>query len=304
MSPRPSLPHRVVVWERGITMDAAQAPIGKARNCHHLNFDLPLLPPRVNECPRASAPSLRCCASVGNRPRCLLPRVRRGRAFQESPSIHQAQALQGRRSAEPGTPAPGQGCCCCQPPVGLRAHLLGWPFHRREGWGGLPIWGEWRARGTRTGRARGPLCRLTPGGTPSASPGQVLYLLGAMLLSMALQLDRHGLWNLLGPSLFAVGVMAVAWVRAPDLPPLLSPGLSCPVWLWCFQMESPLGTQQGPRTPSVNQSAPQEAAWLRGSSPLLALQKRGVSLGRPSLPPSKPGCSRLLPQTWGGGRRT
>ncbi|XP_050799530.1 transmembrane protein 8B [Gopherus flavomarginatus] len=40
---------------------------------------------------------------------------------------------------------------------------------------------------------------------------QVLYLLGAMLLSMALQLDRHGLWNLLGPSLFAVGIMAVAW---------------------------------------------------------------------------------------------
>lgn len=45
------------------------------------------------------------------------------------------------------------------------------------------------------------------------SPEQVLYLLGAMLLSMALQLDRHGLWNLLGPSLFAVGVMAIAWVR-------------------------------------------------------------------------------------------
>ncbi|XP_062903810.1 transmembrane protein 8B isoform X1 [Mobula hypostoma] len=44
---------------------------------------------------------------------------------------------------------------------------------------------------------------------------QVLYLLGAMLLSMALQLDRHGLWNLLGPSLFALGVMAIAWtVRA------------------------------------------------------------------------------------------
>ncbi|KAG8540507.1 hypothetical protein GDO81_019169 [Engystomops pustulosus] len=32
-----------------------------------------------------------------------------------------------------------------------------------------------------------------------------------MLLSMALQLDRHGLWNLLGPSLFAVGIMAIAW---------------------------------------------------------------------------------------------
>ncbi|XP_048359547.1 transmembrane protein 8B [Sphaerodactylus townsendi] len=40
---------------------------------------------------------------------------------------------------------------------------------------------------------------------------QVLYLLGAMLLSMALQLDRHGLWNLLGPSLFALGIMAIAW---------------------------------------------------------------------------------------------
>uniref|UniRef100_A0A3B4AFE8 Uncharacterized protein n=1 Tax=Periophthalmus magnuspinnatus TaxID=409849 RepID=A0A3B4AFE8_9GOBI len=37
---------------------------------------------------------------------------------------------------------------------------------------------------------------------------QVLYLLGAMSLSMALQLDRHGLWNLLGPSLFALGIMA------------------------------------------------------------------------------------------------
>lgn len=41
---------------------------------------------------------------------------------------------------------------------------------------------------------------------------QVLYLLGAMALSMALQLDRHGLWNLLGPSLFALGIMAIAWV--------------------------------------------------------------------------------------------
>uniref|UniRef100_A0A665VTF8 Si:dkey-84j12.1 n=1 Tax=Echeneis naucrates TaxID=173247 RepID=A0A665VTF8_ECHNA len=38
---------------------------------------------------------------------------------------------------------------------------------------------------------------------------QVLYLLGAMSLSMALQLDRHGLWNLLGPSLFALGIMAM-----------------------------------------------------------------------------------------------
>ncbi|XP_037654054.1 transmembrane protein 8B isoform X3 [Choloepus didactylus] len=47
---------------------------------------------------------------------------------------------------------------------------------------------------------------------------QVLYLLGAMLLSMALQLDRHGLWNLLGPSLFALGILATAWyaVSAAD----------------------------------------------------------------------------------------
>lgn len=52
-----------------------------------------------------------------------------------------------------------------------------------------------------------------PRANPACSPRQVLYLLGAMLLSMALQLDRHGLWNLLGPSLFAVGIMAIAWVR-------------------------------------------------------------------------------------------
>ncbi len=45
-------------------------------------------------------------------------------------------------------------------------------------------------------------------------PYQVLYLLGAMALSMALQLDRHGLWNLLGPSLFALGIMAIAWVSS------------------------------------------------------------------------------------------
>lgn len=62
-------------------------------------------------------------------------------------------------------------------------------------------------------------------GSPPTPPGggrgttltpphpQVLYLLGAMLLSMALQMDRHGLWNLLGPSLFALGIMAIAWVR-------------------------------------------------------------------------------------------
>ncbi|KAJ3603728.1 hypothetical protein NHX12_028469 [Muraenolepis orangiensis] len=33
----------------------------------------------------------------------------------------------------------------------------------------------------------------------------------ARLKSIVKQLDRHGLWNLLGPSLFALGIMAVAW---------------------------------------------------------------------------------------------
>ncbi|XP_038026983.1 transmembrane protein 8B isoform X2 [Anas platyrhynchos] len=59
---------------------------------------------------------------------------------------------------------------------------------------------------------------------------QVLYLLGAMLLSMALQMDRHGLWNLLGPSLFALGIMAIAWLApsagATATPPPGSAGLS------------------------------------------------------------------------------
>ncbi|NXP03200.1 TMM8B protein, partial [Thinocorus orbignyianus] len=41
---------------------------------------------------------------------------------------------------------------------------------------------------------------------------QVLYLLGAMLLSMALQMGHHGLWNLLGPSHFTLGIMAIAWM--------------------------------------------------------------------------------------------
>lgn len=58
---------------------------------------------------------------------------------------------------------------------------------------------------------------IYPDGCPT-SP-QMLYLLGAMLLSMALQMDRHGLWNLLGPSLFALGIMAVAWVRWRHLCP-------------------------------------------------------------------------------------
>lgn len=54
----------------------------------------------------------------------------------------------------------------------------------------------------------------------------MLYLLGAMLLSMALQMDRHGLWNLLGPSLFALGIMAIAWVRTSGRVPVPTEGPS------------------------------------------------------------------------------
>ncbi|XP_076018502.1 post-GPI attachment to proteins factor 6 isoform X2 [Genypterus blacodes] len=39
-----------------------------------------------------------------------------------------------------------------------------------------------------------------------------LFLLGAMLIAMSLQLDRRGLWNMLGPVLCAVLVMVTAWV--------------------------------------------------------------------------------------------
>lgn len=62
-----------------------------------------------------------------------------------------------------------------------------------------------------------PSAPLQPGPAPGVLFLQVLYLLGAMLLSMALQLDRHGLWNLLGPSLFALGILATAWVRLGGL---------------------------------------------------------------------------------------
>lgn len=67
--------------------------------------------------------------------------------------------------------------------------------------------------------------RTCPDVCPAAP--QVLYLLGAMLLSMALQMDRHGLWNLLGPSLFALGIMAIAWVRRCCPCPLMSPSWLC-----------------------------------------------------------------------------
>ncbi|XP_061418939.1 transmembrane protein 8B-like [Lethenteron reissneri] len=40
---------------------------------------------------------------------------------------------------------------------------------------------------------------------------EVLYLLGALVLAMVVQMDRHGLWNLLGPTLFALVLLAIAW---------------------------------------------------------------------------------------------
>ncbi|XP_077360335.1 post-GPI attachment to proteins factor 6 isoform X2 [Festucalex cinctus] len=39
-----------------------------------------------------------------------------------------------------------------------------------------------------------------------------LFLFGTLLIAMSLQLDRRGLWNLLGPILVAIFFMVVAWV--------------------------------------------------------------------------------------------
>lgn len=38
-------------------------------------------------------------------------------------------------------------------------------------------------------------------------------MLGALLIAMSMQLDRKGLWNLLGPVLCALLFMVTAWVR-------------------------------------------------------------------------------------------
>lgn len=37
-------------------------------------------------------------------------------------------------------------------------------------------------------------------------------MLGALLIAMSMQLDRKGLWNLLGPVLCAILFMVTAWV--------------------------------------------------------------------------------------------
>lgn len=41
---------------------------------------------------------------------------------------------------------------------------------------------------------------------------QALFMLGALLIAMSMQLDRKGLWNLLGPVLCAILFMVTAWV--------------------------------------------------------------------------------------------
>lgn len=41
---------------------------------------------------------------------------------------------------------------------------------------------------------------------------QVLFVLGTLLIAMSLQLDRRGVWNMMGPCLFALLIMVTAWV--------------------------------------------------------------------------------------------
>uniref|UniRef100_A0A8C6ZF73 Post-GPI attachment to proteins 6 n=1 Tax=Nothoprocta perdicaria TaxID=30464 RepID=A0A8C6ZF73_NOTPE len=40
----------------------------------------------------------------------------------------------------------------------------------------------------------------------------VLFLLGTLFIAMSLQLDRRGVWNMMGPCLFALVIMIAAWV--------------------------------------------------------------------------------------------
>ncbi|XP_034038979.1 transmembrane protein 8B-like [Thalassophryne amazonica] len=66
-----------------------------------------------------------------------------------------------------------------------------------------------------------------------------LFMLGALLIAMSLQLDRRGLWNMLGPVLCGILIMVTAWVfrgirRRHCYPPswqrwvfFLVPGIAC-----------------------------------------------------------------------------
>lgn len=57
-------------------------------------------------------------------------------------------------------------------------------------------------------------CSFLPLLLPSFLVGvQTLFLLGALLIAMSMQLDRKGLWNLLGPILCAILLMVTSWVR-------------------------------------------------------------------------------------------
>jgi len=109
----------------------------------------------------------------------------------------------------------------------------------------------------------------------------VLYLLGAMLLSMALQLDRHGLWNLLGPSLFALGILATAWVRLGGLGEGRSQqDLGAGTWVSTFQFKvgpdlvvitllltEPNSSRQTPRVTTRAQGTPEsDRLWPRFQS--------------------------------------
>ncbi|XP_038619685.1 post-GPI attachment to proteins factor 6 [Tachyglossus aculeatus] len=40
----------------------------------------------------------------------------------------------------------------------------------------------------------------------------VLFVLGTLVIAMSMQLDRRGIWNMLGPCLFALTIMISAWV--------------------------------------------------------------------------------------------
>ncbi|KAM8961330.1 post-GPI attachment to proteins factor 6 [Pelodytes ibericus] len=42
-------------------------------------------------------------------------------------------------------------------------------------------------------------------------PKYVLFLVGAMVIAMSMQLDRKGIWNMMGPCLFAIIVLVLAW---------------------------------------------------------------------------------------------
>lgn len=43
---------------------------------------------------------------------------------------------------------------------------------------------------------------------------QTLFILGTLLIAMSMQLDRKGLWNLLGPIICAMLIMVAAWVSS------------------------------------------------------------------------------------------